>query len=113
MEFLWKMALTGDEVSRNRYILRKKNGIVLWGSEGCQITANQVKGCMLDGIYVENIGNAVIKSNRITNVNGRGIQVIASQDRKTLWKCGYWQQKMRFICKQVKDFRKQKEPSGE
>lgn len=37
---------------------------------------------MLDGIYVENIGNAVIKSNRITNVNGRGIQVIASQTGK-------------------------------
>ena len=69
----------GCEVSRNRISSGKKNGIVLWGSEGCQITANQVKGCMLDGIYVENIGNAVIKSNRITNVNGRGIQVIASQ----------------------------------
>ena len=72
----------GCEVSRNRISSGKKNGIVLWGSEECQITANQVKGCMLDGIYVENIGNAVIKSNRITNVNGRGIQVIASQTGK-------------------------------
>lgn len=68
-------------VSKNCVSSGKKNGIILWGSNNCQITSNQVTGCALDGIYVEDLGNAVIKSNKITKVNGRGIQVIASQTK--------------------------------
>ena len=72
---------TGTVVSRNKIASGKKNGVVVWGSQDCQITENQVSGCTLDGIYLENVGKAVIKSNKVSNVKGRGIQVISSQTK--------------------------------
>ena len=66
-------------INKNCVLSGKKNGIIVWGSQNCEITSNQVSDCALSGIYLENVGKAVIKSNKITKVNGRGIQVIGSQ----------------------------------
>ena len=66
-------------INKNCVLSGKKNGIIVWGSQNCEITSNQVSDCALSGIYLENVGKAVIKSNKITKVNGRGIQVIGSR----------------------------------
>ena len=51
----------GCEVEQS-HILRKKKQMLLWAARS--VRSQQIikeKGCMLDGIYVENIGNAVMK----------------------------------------------------
>ncbi len=78
---LTEAGCTGTVISKNQIASGRKNGILVRDSKNCQVAGNQVTKCGLKRKYLDNLGNATIKNNKMENCSGWGLGINSSRVR--------------------------------